>query len=127
MKTITSADAPAAIGPYAQAVRSGDLLFVSGQLGLDPRTGDFASVEVAGQTRQALANLAAIALDAGADLAHVLKTTVFLTTMDHFAAMNEQYARAFGEHRPARSTIAVAGLPRGGLVEIEAVVEAPGR
>ncbi len=113
--------APAAIGPYSQGIIAGDFVFCSGQLGLSPATGQFAADDVQGQTQQALHNLRAVLEAAGSDLAHVVKTTVFLTDMANFSEMNEAYATMFPGTPPARSTVAVRALPRGGLVEIEAV------
>ncbi len=113
--------APAAIGPYSQAVQACEFVFCSGQLGLDPATGEFAANDVQGQTRRALENLKAVLDAAGSDLAHVVKTTVFLADMADFKAMNEVYGMFFPGNPPARSTVAVKGLPRGGLVEIEAI------
>jgi 2-iminobutanoate/2-iminopropanoate deaminase len=114
-------DAPGAIGPYSQAVVSGGFIFTAGQIALDPASGQVVPGGVAEQTDRALRNVAAILKAAGGDLSRVVKTTVFLVDMADFAAMNEVYARHFGEHRPARSTVAVSGLPRGVRVEIEAV------
>lgn len=114
-------DAPGAIGPYSQAVVSGGFIFTAGQIALDPASGQVVPGGVAEQTDRALRNIAAILKAAGADLSRVVKTTVFLVDMADFTAMNEVYARHFGEHRPARSTVAVSGLPRGVRVEIEAV------
>ncbi len=122
---VYSDQAPAAIGPYSQGIRAGDWVFCSGQLGLDPTTGQLAAETVEGQTRRALQNLAAVLAAAGTDLAHVVKTTVFLTDMEHFKAMNAVYAEFFGETPPARSTVAVKALPLGALVEIEAVAVRP--
>lgn len=110
------------VGPYTPVVRAGDLLFVSGQLGLVE--GGLAE-GLDAQVRQAVANLAALVETNGATLADVVKTTVFLTNIDDYAAMNEAYCAAFGDHRPARSAVAVAALPLGALVEIEAVVHSP--
>lgn len=122
MKEIISTDrAPGAIGPYSQAVKAGDLLFCSGQIPIDPATGEFVSDDIAEQTEQVLKNLAAVLDAAGADLASVVKTTVFLQDMSDFAAMNEVYARHFDETKPARATVAAAGLPKGARVEIECV------
>jgi len=121
MDFVATTGAPKAIGPYAQAVGTGDLLFCSGQIALDPATGELKGESVAEQTRQVLRNLAAVLLTGGSGLDNVLRTTVFLTDMADFAAMNEVYAQAFGAHRPARSTVAVAALPRGALVEIDAI------
>lgn len=121
---ISTAEAPAAIGPYSQAVRVGDLLFTSGQIGLDPKSGQMVVGGVAAQTERVLENLKAVLEKAGLDLVHVAKTTIFLKSMGDFATVNEVYARYFaagGAVPPARSTVAVAGLPKDALVEIEAV------
>jgi 2-iminobutanoate/2-iminopropanoate deaminase len=118
--TIHTEQAPGAIGPYSQAVRTGNMVYCSGQIGLDPEQGQITARDVAGQTRQALRNLSAVLEAAGTDLRHVIKTTVFLAHMSDFAAMNEVYAEFFRSHPPARSTVAVAELPRQALVEIEA-------
>jgi 2-iminobutanoate/2-iminopropanoate deaminase len=121
-KTIISTDkAPAAIGPYSQAVRTGNLLFTAGQVGLDPVTGSLVEGGVQAQTEQALRNLQAVLAAAGATFANVVKTTVFLADMADFAAMNEVYGRYVTPHPPARSTFQVAALPRGALVEIEMI------
>jgi 2-iminobutanoate/2-iminopropanoate deaminase len=117
---ISTPHAPGAVGPYSQAVRAGGFVFVSGQLGLDPQTKQLAD-GVQAQTRQALTNLKAILESQGLTLDHVVKTTVFLQRMDDFAAMNEVYATFFASHPPARSTVEVAKLPLGGLVEVEAI------
>lgn len=117
---ITSPEAPKAIGPYSQAVELGGFLFLSGQLGLDPATGELAE-GVRAQAERALRNLQAVLAAKGADLGAVAKTTIFLADMKDFSVVNEVYAALFGDHRPARSTVQVAGLPRGALVEIEAV------
>lgn len=121
MRTIATEAAPAAIGPYSQAVRSGDLLFCSGQIALDPATGAMVGDDAPAQARQVLKNLAAVLAAGGASCADVVKTTIYLAAMDDFAAVNEVYAEAFGDHRPARATVAAAGLPKGALVEIDAV------
>ena len=121
LEKIATDRAPKAIGPYSQAIRSGDLIFCAGQVGLDPATGEAVQGDVKVQTARILDNLAAVLAAAGSDLAHVLKTTVFLTDMGDFAAMNEIYAQKFGDHRPARSTIGIAALPRGLRVEIECI------
>lgn len=123
-RTIHTADAPAAIGPYSQAVRAGDFLFTSGQIGLDPVSGALAE-GVEAQTRQALANLAAILAAAGASFAAVVKTTIFLADMADFQTVNAIYAAAFAAAPPARSTVQVAGLPRAARVEIEMVAYLP--
>ena len=121
-KTVIATDkAPAAIGPYSQAIRVGDMLITSGQLALDPNTGAFVEGGITEQTRQALSNVKAILNDAGTNMGSVIKTTVFLKDMNDFAAMNEVYAQFFAEPYPARSAVQVAKLPRDVLVEIEAV------
>ena len=121
---ISTTEAPAAIGPYSQAIRAGDLLFTSGQIGLDPKSGQMVAGGVAGQTERVLENLRAVLAAAGLDLAHVAKTTIFLKNMADFAVVNEIYGRYFaspGAVPPARSTVAVAALPKDALVEIEAI------
>ena len=123
---IATTSAPAAIGPYSQAVRIGDMLFTSGQIGADPTTGEFVPGGIAEQTTQVLENLKAILAQAGVDFTHVVKTTVFLKDMKDFAAMNEIYARylaAPGMVPPARSTVQAAALPRGAMVEIEVIAQ----
>ena len=123
MKNIVSTkNAPSAIGPYSQGISAGGMVFTSGQLGLDPATGDFAPGGIEAQTRQSLANVKAVLEAAGAGLDKVVKTTVFLKDMNDFAAMNRVYAEFFGEGGcPARSAVEVARLPKDGLVEIEAI------
>ena len=121
-RVIQTTQAPAAIGPYSQGVVVGSLLHTAGQIGLDPATGKLVSGGVEMETRRALQNLRAIVEAAGARLEDVVKTTVFLTTMDDFAAMNRVYAEFFPEQPPARSTVAVLALPAGARVEIEALV-----
>ncbi len=124
--TILSTDkAPAAVGPYSQAVRSGQLLFCAGMLPLVPASMKIEAEEIEGQTRQVLANLAALLESAGLSLASVVKSTVFLKDLADFAKMNALYAAAFGDHKPARSTVQVAKLPLDALVEIEVVAEFP--
>jgi 2-iminobutanoate/2-iminopropanoate deaminase len=113
--------APKAIGPYSQAIRVDTMIYTAGQLGLDPVTGELVAGSVQEQTRQSLTNLKNVIEAAGSTLGHVVKTTVFLKDMIDFPKMNAVYAEFFGENPPARSTIAVAGLPKGGLVEIEVV------
>ncbi len=117
--------APAAIGPYSQAVRAGDFVFTAGQIGLDPATGEMVPGGVEAQTRQALRNLQAVLEAAGASLHQVVKTTVFLADMNDFAAMNAVYATFFAAEPPARSAVQAAALPKGALVEIEAVAYSP--
>ena len=122
MKEIVATErAPRAIGPYSQAVRSGNLLFASGQIPIDPATGEFVAGGIAEQTEQVLQNVLAILAAAGAGMDQVIKTTVFLADMDDFTAMNEVYARFFGENPPARATVQAARLPRDARVEIEAI------
>jgi 2-iminobutanoate/2-iminopropanoate deaminase len=117
--------APAAIGPYSQGMVAGGLLFTAGQIALDPSTAQVVPGDVAVQTERVLANLSAILDAAGASWNDVVKTTVFLMDMADFPRMNEVYARVLGEARPARTTVQVSGLPRGVLVEIDAVVRLP--
>ena len=117
--------APRAIGPYSQAVIHGGLVYTAGQIALDPDTMEIVKGGITEQTERVLDNLQAVLKAAGSDFAGVLKTTVFLRDMADFAAMNEVYARRFGSHRPARSTVAAAGLPRNVLVEIEVVAALP--
>ena len=121
IETVATSGAPRAIGPYSQALRAGGFLFTAGQVGFDPTTGELVDGGIAEQTRQVLQNIRAILEAGGSGLAQVVKTTVFLVDMADFGAMNEVYAEVFGTHRPARSTVAVAALPRGARVEIEAV------
>lgn len=118
---IATSNAPAAIGPYAQAVKAGNTLYISGQLPIDPATGAFAADDVAGQTRQSLKNIGAILAQAGMGYDNVVKTTVLLADIGDFGAMNEVYATYFTGDCPARAAFAVKDLPKGALVEIEAV------
>jgi 2-iminobutanoate/2-iminopropanoate deaminase len=120
-EAISTQGAPAAAGPYSQAIRAGDLVFTAGQLGLDPSSGEFAADDVAGQAEQALANLAAILDAAGSGLDRLVKVTVFLAEIGDWPAVNEVYARLVPEPFPARSAFAVKDLPKGARVEIEAV------
>ena len=118
--------APPVAGPYSPAVRAGDLVFLAGQVPIDPATGALVEGDITAQTRQALANIAVVLGDIGAQWSDVVKTTVFLSgSLEHFAAVNETYAGVMGEHRPARSAVAVAALPAGAAVEIEAIVHLP--
>ena len=119
-RIIQSNNAPAAIGPYSQAIMAGNLLFTSGQLGLNPETGALPET-IEEQTKQSLQNVQAILEEAELQKTDVIKTVVFLKNMSDFAAVNEIYAGFFGEHKPARSCVEVAQLPKGGLVEIEVV------
>jgi 2-iminobutanoate/2-iminopropanoate deaminase len=121
LETVSTPAAPEAIGPYSQAIIAGELVFTAGQIALDPATMEVVPGGVAEQTERVMRNLAAVLAAAGTDLSRVVKTTVFLADMADFAAMNEVYGRAFGTHRPARSTVAAAGLPRNVRVEIEVV------
>ena len=122
MKTvILTPHAPAAVGPYSQAIKANGFVYTAGQLGLDPQTGAFAGADVAAQARQAMQNLKAILAAAGSDMSRVVKTTIFLVDMGDFKAVNAIYGEYFEGAPPARSTVQVAALPLGGLVEIEAV------
>lgn len=121
MKTIATNDAPKAIGPYSQAVVQGGVVYTAGQIALDPATMELVPGDVSAQTEQVLANLGAVLAAAGSSLEQVIKTTVYLADMADFQAMNAVYSRQFGDHRPARSTVAAAGLPKGARVEIDAV------
>ena len=125
LETVHTELAPAAIGPYSQGVVANGFLFTAGQIALDPATGQVAEGGVSVQTERVFANLAAVLDTVGATWSDVAKTTVFLTTMTDFPHVNEVYARVMGDARPARSTVAVSGLPRGVLVEIECVVAIP--
>lgn len=125
LQTITTENAPAAIGPYSQAVRFGNMLFCSGQIPLDPLTGEVVAGDIGVQTERVMANIAAVLAAAGAGFGDVVKTTVFLVDMADFAAMNGVYARYFDNHKPARSTVAVKSLPRGVQVEIEVMAAVP--
>lgn len=120
-QSITTEEAPAAAGPYSQAVRAGELVFTAGQLGLDPSSGEFTAADVAGQAERALANLAAILDAAGSGLDRLVKVTVYLADIDDWPAVNEVYARVVPEPYPARSAFAVRDLPKGARVEIEAI------
>jgi 2-iminobutanoate/2-iminopropanoate deaminase len=121
LERVQTERAPAAIGPYSQAIIHGDLVFTAGQIPLDPESMEIVGEDVAAQTRRVFANLRAILEKAGASLETVIKTTVFLSDMNDFAAMNEVYAAEFGEHKPARSTVEAARLPKDVRVEIEAI------
>ena len=122
-RALASDRAPKAVGPYSQAVAFGDLLFCAGQIPLDPTTGEITGANVEEQTERVIENIKAVLAVNSMTLFDVVKTTVFLTTMDDFAAMNEVYARHFTQPYPARSTVAVVGLPRGAKVEIEVTAE----
>ena len=126
MKKIVATDhAPAAIGPYSQAVRSGSMLFCAGQIPLDPKSGQIVSEDIAGQTKQVLENISAILQAAGLNFGNVVKTTIFLISMNDFQTVNEIYGTYFRENPPARSTVAVSALPRDAKVEIEVIAMAP--
>jgi 2-iminobutanoate/2-iminopropanoate deaminase len=123
LKSIATGQAPQAIGPYSQAVAAGGFLFASGQIPLDPATMKVVEGDIRVQTERVMQNLAAVLEGAGSSFRHVVKTTVFLASMDDFAGMNETYAAAFGDHRPARSTVAVRTLPKHVLVEIDLIAQ----
>jgi 2-iminobutanoate/2-iminopropanoate deaminase len=120
-KYVITNEAPAPIGPYSQGVVHGDVLFCSGQTPIDPATGEMVEGDISSQAGRVLENVGAVLRAAGYDFNDVLKTTIFLADMNDFAAVNAVYARYFGESKPARSTVAVAALPRGARVEIEAI------
>ena len=122
VRTISTPTAPAAIGPYSQGVVANGVLYTAGQIALDPASGNVIDGDVVAQTERVLANLGAVIEAAGGSWPQVLKTTVFLAEMADFPKVNEVYARVLGSARPARSTVQVAGLPRGVLVEIDAIV-----
>jgi 2-iminobutanoate/2-iminopropanoate deaminase len=124
--TVETGDAPEAIGPYSQALRHGDLLFCSGQIPLDPSSGELVKQDVAGQARRCLENLEAVCRAGGARLADAVRCTVYLTDMGDFARVNEVYAEFFGDEPPARVAVGVAALPRGADVEIDAIVPVRG-
>ena len=124
MNAISTKKAPAAIGPYSQAIRVGNIAYTSGQIPLDPATGAFVEGGIKEQTRQALTNIKAILEEAGTSMDNVVKTTVFMANMDDFADMNAVYAEFFTEPYPARSAVAVKSLPKGALIEIEVIAEA---
>jgi 2-iminobutanoate/2-iminopropanoate deaminase len=121
MESVSTEHAPQAIGPYSQAIVAGNLVFTAGQIALDPATMQLAGATAAEQTERVLRNLAAVLDAAGSGLSRVVRTTVYLSDMADFPAMNEVYARHFGGHRPARSTVQAAGLPKNARVEIDAI------
>lgn len=123
MQNVSTPNAPAAIGPYSQAKIAGGFVFASGQIAIDPAVGNIVETTIEGQARQVLANVEALLEAAGTDLAHVVKTTCFLAHIEDFAAFNAVYAERFGDARPARSAVGVAGLPAGALVEVEVIAE----
>ena len=122
---IATKNAPAAVGPYSQAIKAGNYLFTAGQIGIDPKTGKMVSGGVKAQAEQVLKNLGAVLEAAGTGFEHVVKTTIFLRYMKDFGTVNQVYAAYVGEEKPARSTVAVAALPLGALVEIEAIAIIP--
>jgi 2-iminobutanoate/2-iminopropanoate deaminase len=126
LRPVATPDAPAAIGPYTQAIVAGGLVFTAGQVALDPKTMELVDGDVRAQTERVFANLSAVLRAAGSGLDRVVKATVFLADMADFAAMNEVYGKAFGAHRPARSTVAVRTLPKNAKVEIDLVALAGG-
>ena len=123
MNVISTSNAPAAIGPYSQALDLGDLVFVSGQLPVDPATGAFAGEDIQSQTRQSLENIKAILAEAGLGMANVVKTVIFLADINDFAAVNGVYAGAFAQPYPARSCVQVAAIPKGAKLEIECIAK----
>ena len=125
LKSVKTDKAPAAIGPYSQGIVANGFLFTAGQIALDPATGQVVAGDVKAQTERVLTNLGEVLAAAGCSWRHVVKTTVFLHDMNDFPAVNELYGRMLGEARPARSTVQVSGLPRGVLVEIDAIAELP--
>lgn len=124
-KEVKTSRAPGAIGPYSQGVRAGNFLFISGQLPLDPETGEFVAGDIEAKTRQVLKNIGAIVEAAGADLSQVVKTVIFLTDLGNFSRVNKVYGEYFHGVYPARSTVQVCALPKGAEIEIEAVVYLP--
>ncbi|MGQ0805770.1 MAG: RidA family protein [Actinomycetota bacterium] len=125
VEPVPTPNAPPVAGPYSPAVRAGDWLVLAGQVGFDPAAGKLAPGGAAGEARQVMANIAAVLGDCGASLADVAKTTIFLTDLSEFGAVNEVYGEALGDHRPARSTVQVAALPAGARVEIEVWAHRP--
>jgi 2-iminobutanoate/2-iminopropanoate deaminase len=123
-KIVATNDAPAAIGPYSQAIRSGTMLFCAGQIPLDPRTGQIVSDDIAAQTKRVMENIGAILQAADLNFGHVVKTTIFLISMGDFQTVNEIYGTYFRENPPARSTVAVSALPKGAKIEIEVIAMA---
>ena len=120
-KIISTNDAPAAVGPYSQAVRVGQFVFTAGQIPLDPKSGQIVSQDISEQTRRVLDNLSAVLQAENLTFGHIVKTTIFLTDMNDFQAVNEVYSSYFGQQPPARSTVAVSALPKGARVEIECI------
>lgn len=125
LRAVSSPDAPGAIGPYSPAIKAGNLVFLSGQIPLDPATGQIVAGDIAAQTEQVMRNIGALLRAAGADFEHVVRTTVFLTDMNEFAAMNAVYGRHVADPPPARATVQVARLPKDVKVEIDAIAVVP--
>lgn len=123
MKTISTEQAPKALGPYSQAIDSNGTVYCSGQIPINPESGDIDAKDIAGQTRQAIQNLSAVLEKAGTSLAKVVKTTVFMADLNDFAVMNAVYAQMFGDNKPARACVQIARLPKDAKVEIEAIAE----
>lgn len=121
MDYVATNDAPKAIGPYSQAVKANGIVYTSGQIPLDPGTGDLVQGDFDTQVKRVFENLKAVLAEAGSDFSRVLKATVYLTSMSDFAAMNAIYASYFGDHKPARTTVAVAALPKGAPIEIDLI------
>lgn len=121
LETISTDKAPAAIGPYSQAIKYGNMLFCSGQIPLDPATGEIVPGDISAQAGRVMDNISAVLTAAGAGFDNVIKTTIYLVDMGDFAAVNDAYGRCFQSHKPARSTVAVKALPRGVLLEIEVI------
>ena len=121
MEFIASNDAPKAIGPYSQAVKIGNIVYTSGQISLDPATGNLVEGDFSAQARRVFDNLRAVLKQSGAEFGHVIKATVYLTDLGNFQTLNAIYAEYFGEHKPARSTVGVASLPKGAAVEIDLI------
>ena len=126
LKEVSTPAAPAAIGPYSQGIVAGNLVFISGQLPIDPETGDFVKGGIEEKTHRVLMNIKAIVEAAGADLSQVVKTTIFLADLSHFSAVNKVYSEYFSDAFPARSTVQVSALPKGAEIEVEAVVYVSG-
>lgn len=124
MQTVSTDKAPAAIGPYSQAIKTNGLLFASGQIALDPKTGEMVGTTIEEQAEQVMKNISGLLEAADATFDHVVKTTCFLKNIEDFAAFNEVYGRCFTDHLPARSAVGVAGLPKGALIEVEIIVAA---
>ena len=123
LRPIATSMAPAAVGPYSQAIETDGFLFCSGQIPIDPATGTLVSGGITEQAEQVFKNLSGVLIAGGSDLGHVVKSSVFLVDLAHFKEMNEVYTRHFGNHKPARSTIQVAALPMGSLIEVEVVAQ----